>query len=91
LEAIVVARPCSACVHPQRVEIEKKRIAGAPFRRIAALGGFSETSARRHFEEHVPAAMANFPAFWLSEMSREAAASAARRSDSIPFAQEASR
>ncbi len=48
-----MARTCTICRHPARVEIDKALIDGTANRRIAAQHAVAETSLRRHKADHL--------------------------------------
>jgi hypothetical protein len=53
-----VARSCSICVHPKRLNIEADILRNdASNRRISTHYGMSEASVRRHIAEHMGAAV----------------------------------
>ena len=49
-------RPCTACRHPQREEIDRALVNGEPFRNIAKRFGTSSTAVFRH-KDHLPTAL----------------------------------
>ena len=49
-------RPCTACRHPQREEINRALVNGEPFRNIAKRFGTSSTAVFRH-KDHLPKAL----------------------------------
>ena len=49
---VFVSRVCTICKHPQRLDIERELIAGAPLRDIAGRFGRSKTAVLRH-KDHV--------------------------------------
>ena len=50
-------RVCTICTHPQRDEIDQAILAGQPLRRIAPRYGVTETSLRRHRDNHLAKAL----------------------------------
>jgi hypothetical protein len=51
-------RTCTACRHPERAEIDRQLVRGAPFRHIAAHYGVSTGALQRHGQEHIPKLLA---------------------------------
>lgn len=52
-----MSRPCAACNHPKRNEIDATLIAGTSCREISALFSVSPYSLQRHKEKHLPQIM----------------------------------
>lgn len=50
-------RPCTTCEHPQRQEVERALLNGAPIVRIAAQFQISPDALRRHGRSHAGAAV----------------------------------
>ena len=50
-----MARHCTVCDSPHRVEIDRALVDGASRHAIARRYGLAETSVRRHAETHLPA------------------------------------
>jgi len=53
-----MARRCTICHHPDRVEIEKALVQSEPFRDIAARFGTSASALHRHKSSHLAAQLA---------------------------------
>ncbi len=51
-------RVCTVCSHPDRPAIDQALVNHRPFRRIAPQFGLSERSLVRHYDDHLPAALA---------------------------------
>lgn len=52
-----MARPCSVCVHPKRVEIDAWMVKGASNRRVAKQYDVSDDAVQRH-RKHIGSALA---------------------------------
>ena len=48
-----MARPCSICTHPERLEIDRLLLQGTSYRDIAGRFGLSKTAISRHKESHI--------------------------------------
>ena len=48
-----MARPCSICTHPERLEIDRLLLRGESYRKIAERFGLSTGSISRHKEAHI--------------------------------------
>lgn len=54
----MAGRPCEACRHPEREQIDAALLAGTPFRTIAERYGMAHPSLLRHRNSHLAAKMA---------------------------------
>jgi hypothetical protein len=48
-----VAKPCSTCAHPKRVEIDKALVTGEPVFALAKRYGLARSSLQRHKDHHL--------------------------------------
>lgn len=49
-----MGRPCSICVHPERVRIDAEIVAGMAYRDISGRFQLSKSAVERHAGEHIP-------------------------------------
>ena len=53
-----MARTCTVCRHAERPAIDRALVARRPFREVAGQFGVGHMAAVRHYDEHLPAALA---------------------------------
>ncbi len=56
--SLAVGRPCTICIHAERVQIDREIIAGLPYRDISGRFEVSKSAVERHAGEHLAAAIA---------------------------------
>ena len=65
-----MARTCTVCTHPDRPAIDRALVNHRPFRDVACRFKIGRMAALRHYDEHLPAALADAQRASQTELDR---------------------